>query len=143
MPHPIRLALSVVLLLLVPVLAGCSGGEKMTAEERAAAEREAQLARLAGDWTGQLNALGASLRIVVHVRRAPDGTLSATLDSPDQGTSGLRATAVSFEDGRFVMEVGSIRGTYTGTLQPDADVLDGQWTQGGQTFALNLRRTEG
>ncbi|MDX1548522.1 MAG: hypothetical protein R3247_16115 [Rhodothermales bacterium] len=143
MPHLIRFALAALLLLAVPVLAGCSGGEKMTAEERAAAEREAQLGRLAGDWAGQLNALGSSLRIVVHVRRAPDGTLSATLDSPDQGATGIRATDVSFEDGRFVMEVGSIGGTYTGTLQPDADVLDGQWTQGGQTFALNLRRTGG
>ena len=125
------------ILLLIVGLAACSGSEEVT-DDSAALEPPPQ-ARIVGDWQGRLNAMGASLRIVFHVTETAGGDLAATLDSPDQGATGIRASAVSFEGDQFRMEVDAIGGTYVGTLT-EAGLLEGTWTQGGQTFALNLRR---
>ena len=129
-----RYAVSLLLILLLA--AGCSGSkeaaEEMPMEEPAPA--------IVGDWSGQLNALGASLRIVFHVTEEPDGSLSATRDSPDQGATGLRVDEVTFDGEQVEMNVRSIGGTYTGTLQDDALTIEGTWMQGGQSFALDLQR---
>lgn len=125
------------LVLLAAGLAACSGSEEVM-DDPAAVEPPPQ-ARIVGDWQGRLNAVGASLRIVFHITETAGGDLAATLDSPDQGAAGIRASAVSFDGTRFRMEVDAIAGTYVGTLT-EAGVLEGQWTQSGQTFALNLRR---
>ena len=39
---------------------------------------------VAGDWQGTLHAGGAELRLVLHITKAADNTLKATLDSIDQ-----------------------------------------------------------
>ena len=128
-----------ILLVLVAVgLAACSGAEEVM-EEPAVVEPPPQ-ARVVGDWEGRLNALGASLRIVFHVTQTESGELAATVDSPDQGATGIRASAVSFDGSAFRMEVDAIGGVYVGTLT-DTGMLDGQWTQSGQTFELDMRRT--
>lgn len=125
-------------ILLLTVAAGCSGS-KEAAEEAPAMEEPPP--SVVGDWEGRLNAVGASLRIIFHIQEDADGTLSATLDSPDQGASGIRVDDVSFEDGVLRMEARAIGGSYVGTLQEDGALIDGSWTQGGQSFALDLRRT--
>ncbi|MGD1078140.1 MAG: hypothetical protein ABR881_07455 [Candidatus Sulfotelmatobacter sp.] len=45
----------------------------------------AQAQDIAGDWQGTLSAGGAELRLVLHITKAADGSLKATLDSVDQG----------------------------------------------------------
>ncbi len=113
------------------MLAGCSGARQAADEPPPS---------LVGDWSGQLNAMGTSLRIIFHVQEAADGTLTATLDSPDQGASGLQVNEVSLDGDQVRMVARGISGVYTGTLRPGAQAIDGTWAQGGQTFALNLER---
>ena len=40
-------------------------------------------------WAGALDAGGVTLRMIVHLSRSADGKLSATMDSPAQGATGI------------------------------------------------------
>jgi hypothetical protein len=97
-----------------------------------------------GTWDGILAGEGFELRVVFHIMRDDDGTLSATLDSPDQGAAGVPADDVTFEDGRLRLSIDAILGDYDGTLSDEGDTLEGTWSQAGQSLPLDLtRRADG
>src|SRR5687768_11132267 len=58
-----------------------------------------------GDWQGTLDVGAAKLRLVLHVTKK-DGRLSSTLDSPDQGATGLAVDTIDVTENsiRFVMK---------------------------------------
>lgn len=103
----------------------------------AAARQEA----LAGVWQGELALGPRHLTIVVRLERA-DGGWSATMDSPDQGTTGIPVDSVAVESGVVRLEVGEIGGSYEGRLGDDGTVLRGRWTQRGRSIPLVLRAVE-
>ena len=105
---------------------------------QAAAPPSAQAA-VVGDWSGTLNAGPAQLRLVIHLKAAPDGTLSGTLDSIDQGANDIPISTASFKDGKLEFNVASVNGTYEGTV--DKDEIKGTWTQ-GQPLELNFKRAQ-
>jgi hypothetical protein len=96
---------------------------------------------VAGLWQGTLKVPGAELRVVFHIDKAADGKLSATLDSPDQGATGIPVGDCSFSNGRLRLAVRSISGSFEGTLKDDSTV-EGTWTQGGASLPLVLKRIE-
>ncbi|MGO8932668.1 MAG: hypothetical protein ACLPLZ_01060 [Terracidiphilus sp.] len=96
--------------------------------------------QLAGDWQGTLSAGGAELRLVLHMGAARDGSLTATLDSVDQGAYGIPVSAISVNGTAFKMTVDAVHGTYTGTVNKDASEIDGTWSQ-GQPIDLNFHRS--
>ncbi|MGP8176278.1 MAG: hypothetical protein ACLP7O_17270, partial [Terracidiphilus sp.] len=49
-------------------------------------------AQIAGDWQGTLITPGPQLHLVLHIAAAKDGSLTATLDSVDQGANGIPVT---------------------------------------------------
>ncbi len=61
----------------------------------------AQAQDIAGDWQGTLSAGGAELRLVLHITKAADGSLKATLDSVDQGANGIPVSSISFKDSKL------------------------------------------
>lgn len=97
-------------------------------------------AQVAGDWTGSLKAGGTELSLVLHITEA-EGTLVATMDSPDQGAFGIPATAAVFSDKTLKVEFAAIGGTYVAKFKNNK--LDGMWTQNGRAFPLKLKRSEG
>ncbi len=54
--------------------------------QKAAADKQ-PIKVIAGHWLGTLDA-GVKLRVVVNIEQSPEGKLTATLDSPDQGAQG-------------------------------------------------------
>ena len=104
------------------------------------ASASAQSPPLAGDWLGTLKIQTMSLRMVFHVSRGSDGVWSATLDSPDQGATGLAVDGVSAEGANVRLSSSLLRGEYVGVMQPGDSVIEGSWSQGGRTFPLPLRR---
>ena len=97
---------------------------------------------LVGTWVGEL-ALGAvTVHIVFNVSDA-GGSLSATMDSPDQGAKGIPVSAARDDRGSVSLEVKSIGGVYRGTLAGDASRVEGQWAQGGATTPVVLKRWHG
>ena len=96
--------------------------------------------QLAGDWQGTLSAGGAELRLVLHMGAAKDGSLTATLDSVDQGAYGIPVTSITLKDSKFDLLCDAVHGTYEGTVNKDASEIDGTWSQ-GTPIDLNFHRS--
>jgi uncharacterized protein len=94
---------------------------------------------IVGDWHGSLKVGEAELRLVLHVTKADDGSLKATLDSIDQGAPGIPVNAVTLKDSKLDLTVEAVHGTYTGKVNADASEIDGTWTQGAP-LELNFHR---
>lgn len=112
---------------------GCGGGA--SAGPAAAPEPAPSVV---GTWTGALDAGGARLTIVVHLTGEP-GHLSGTMDSPDQGATGLALSGVTADARSVGFSVPIAHGSYRGTFTPDGH-LDGTWTQGPASLPLVLAR---
>ncbi len=97
---------------------------------------------LQGTWLGTLEIAGTKLRLVFNITAGPDGTLAATLDSPDQGAKGIAVSRVSTEDGTVVLESAVIGGRYEGTLDDDNSAIDGKWMQRGISLPLRMERVD-
>jgi hypothetical protein len=94
---------------------------------------------IAGDWQGTLSVGGTELRLVLHITKAPDGSLKATLDSVDQGANGIPVSSISLKDSKLNLGIEAVHGTYEGKVSPDAGTISGTWTQ-GQPLPLDFKR---
>lgn len=91
--------------------------------------------KVIGTWDGKLEAGGATYRLVVHVRN-DEGNLKGAMESPDQGPGEIATDTMKFEDNKLTFTINAIGGSYEGTLKDGK--LEGKWSQGGQSFDLNL-----
>jgi hypothetical protein len=81
------------------------------------------------------------LRIVFNIAKNPDGTLKATLDSPDQGAKDIPADSVKVEGDKLLIEIKGIRGSYSGVFKSATQEIEGSWTQNVQV-PLKLKRVD-
>ncbi|MFZ0804346.1 MAG: alpha/beta fold hydrolase [Terriglobales bacterium] len=91
-----------------------------------------------GAWMGSLDTGVIKLRVVFHIINTEDG-LTATLDSPDQGTKGLPVTSVTRDGASLKLEAKQIGGVFEGKIAADRSSIDGSWTQGGRSLPLVLK----
>jgi RNA polymerase sigma factor (sigma-70 family) len=91
-----------------------------------------------GHWKGAIDVKKVALNVVFNIALMPDGSYSATMDSPDQGATGIPATAAQFTYPNLRLEWNGIGGAYTGKLENGR--LSGVWSQGNATFSLKLER---
>ncbi|HZD48172.1 MAG TPA: hypothetical protein VE178_05440 [Silvibacterium sp.] len=98
----------------------------------------------AGDYAGMLG----PYHIKLHLHAAPDGSLTATVDSPDANMFGLQCTNFSLNGPAFSFNVPMVQGTWSGVVSADGSTLSGVWMQGtqgpqAQPHPLNLARGAG
>lgn len=94
-----------------------------------------------GNWEGVLDAgMQGKLRVVLHVTEAKDGSLTATLDSPDQNASGIPVTTITYKEPALHFESEPIKGSYDGTMNKEKSEITGEWKQGGGTLPLVFQR---
>jgi pimeloyl-ACP methyl ester carboxylesterase len=106
-----------------------------------AARADAKRGALDGDWQGSLAVPGGgSLRLALHVTRDPHGALAATIDSLDQGATGLAAQTVRVDGRHVVIVLKAPAAEFAGDLDDAGQLLSGQWKQGGTSLALVLHR---
>ena len=91
-----------------------------------------------GDWEGALAAMGQELTVVFHITEAEDGSLAATLDSPDQGAFGIPCQAPVVDGANVTIPVATVQGNYEGKIAEDGSTIEGTWTQGPNAFPLVL-----
>ncbi len=91
-----------------------------------------------GHWKGVLEVNNMALHIVFHIALLPDGSYSATMDSPDQGATGIPATAAEITYPNVRLEWNGIGGVFTGKLENGK--LSGTWRQGKAALPLKLER---
>jgi len=99
--------------------------------------------KVAGRFSGALNTGAIELTVVFNISAAPDGALSATADSPDQGAMGIPVAKTTFTNGDTLrLEIPAIAGSWEGKLSSDGNTLTGTWTQGGGSLPLTLKRQD-
>jgi len=106
-----------------------------------AAAQPAQTFNPVGIWVGTVSYGGVDLKIVVKISARPDGTLAATMDSPDQGVKDIPVDSVKAEAGRLQLDLKSIGGKYEGTFNAATKEIEGTWTQ-GIPLPLKLKRVD-
>lgn len=92
-----------------------------------------------GDWRGTLDAGAAKLDLVLHVIRK-DGALSATVDSPDQGATGLVVDSITVTGKSLRFEMKSLSAEYEGTFSSDGSKIEGEFRQQGVKLPLTFKR---
>jgi hypothetical protein len=97
---------------------------------------------IVGDWSGTLDP-GAQpkKRIVVHISAGQDGTLSGTIDYPDQDTSGIQITAITYKKSILHFESIPSLTVFDGTMSADKSTITGTIKQAGASLDLVLKRT--
>jgi len=95
---------------------------------------------LEGRWTGSLQAGEAVLHLVLHVSKAEDGSLKATIDSLDQGVYGIEVTSFIQNDSTLHFNVASVGASYEGRFAADHGTIEGNWTQGSAGLPLVFHR---
>jgi len=93
-----------------------------------------------GRWEGTLEAGGRSLRLVVRLEKAADGTATGAMDSVDQGANDLRLAGIITDGLSLRFSLPTVGGSYEGKLNKTTGELAGQWSQGGATLPLTLKR---
>jgi len=107
-----------------------------------AQEQVTSASGIEGIWEGKLKVLETEFRIVFNISKNPDGALSATMDSPDQGVTGFPVEEVIFKDNTLHLELKSAGGVYEGKISEDFLVIEGEWRQSGQILPLTVKRVD-
>ena len=92
-----------------------------------------------GDWSGKLNAAGQEIPLIFHFS-GTDDALTATMDSPSQGASGIPVEKVSFADGELSLSL--MGGQVLYVAQIKGETMEGTFKQGGAELPLNLSKGE-
>lgn len=94
---------------------------------------------ISGQWNGTLSVPGMSIRLVIHITATTDGYTS-TMDSPDQGATGLKVDTTSFEQGELKLTLLQLGATYEGKVKDT--MITGTFTQRGFGFPMKFTRSE-
>ncbi len=93
---------------------------------------------LDGDWNGTLNTpAGGQLRILFQFRNTPAG-LAVTPVNVDLRSATFPPSIATLSGKNLAMVFPALNGTYNGTLSDDGKIINGSWTQRGQSLPLNL-----
>jgi uncharacterized protein (TIGR03435 family) len=96
---------------------------------------------LTGTWQGALSLPGGKeLRTVVKISKGDSGALRGIFYSIDQGGQGIPVNTVTLQGSIVKMSLPAIAGSYEGKLEADGNSITGNWKQGPEPLALNLKR---
>jgi hypothetical protein len=93
-----------------------------------------------GDWEGKIDTGDGSLRVIVHLSQAADGTLNGSLDSPDQGATGTAIDSVNYREPDLHFAIQSFGSTFDGQMNNDHSEIAGVWKQSGRSLPLVFKR---
>lgn len=96
-------------------------------------------AQIAGAWKGAIETAGMKLQLTFHIEDK-DGQLSATLDVPDQGATGIPVDKVAYEHPDLTLSISAAGINYQGKVADNE--IQGVFKQGGQELPLNLVKTK-
>ena len=95
--------------------------------------------QICGSWLGNIETGAVTLRQVFNITLTDKDSLTATLDSPDQGAKNIPMGRVIASADSLKIEAPLLLGNYRGKLLNDT-LLSGIWTQRGQSLPLNLKK---
>ena len=92
---------------------------------------------ITGQWNGALKVQGTQLRIVFNISKTGTG-YSSTMDSPDQGATGIPVTTTTFVDSKLKLEMVNLRAEFNGELKENK--FEGTFKQNGMEFPMTLSK---
>ena len=101
----------------------------------------AQQHPVVGTWNGALSIGGTKLRLVFNISNTQDGTLTATMDSPDQGAKGIPVSETRLVNDSLYLSIKAIGGSYAGKVTSPT-TIDGHLKQAGMTMQIPLSKGE-
>lgn len=143
-----KFIICVVLLSIIIVSLGCvsqsDGSQKESSQLNDTNNTNTEdLKDIEGIWMGNLTVPGGlELRIVFNISTNSDGSINASMDSPDQGVSGIPVESVSYKNGNLNLGVKSIPGSFEGIYKENNKTIEGEWKQSGSAFPLVLEKVE-
>ncbi len=119
-----------------------SGSLKRTGEAKIEKQKASAAVskELEGDWEGALDTPNGTLRLAVHFKNQPDKTVQATIDSLDQNAMGLPLADVTQKDSSVEFFLRIAGGSFKGTLNKEGTQMVGEWSQGGGSLPLTLKK---
>ena len=93
-----------------------------------------------GDWEGKIDTGNGSLRVIVHISQSADGKLTGSLDSPDQGATGIAISTASYKEPDLHFAIESLGSSYDGKMNDDNSEITGEWKQSGLSLRLVFKR---
>jgi len=94
---------------------------------------------LAGSWMGKLSVSSVTLRIVYNLSLTEKDSITATLDSPDQGAKNIKIGPVTLNGKDIKILAPVMMAEYSGTIVNDT-LIEGSFRQAGMTFPLSLTK---
>lgn len=94
--------------------------------------------QIQGHWKGQIPINGVTFHLEFNIALMPDGSYTATLDSPDQAVSGYSATSAECSFPNVKLAWKSDDASYIGKINHGK--LSGTWTQGKVSVPLNFQK---
>ncbi len=95
---------------------------------------------LEGDWEGMLEVPGHPMRIALHFRNQPDGTVAATFANLDMDAGSVPLNDVRQAGQKVEFGVKVAHASFEGTLSKDGTELAGKFTHEGDSTPLTLRK---
>ncbi|MGA6985737.1 MAG: hypothetical protein WBZ01_06785 [Terriglobales bacterium] len=93
-----------------------------------------------GDWEGKIDTGNGSLRVIVHISQSADGKLTGSLDSPDQGATGIAIGTATYNEPDLHFSIESLGSSYDGKMNRDNSEITGYWKQSGLSLQLVFKR---
>jgi pimeloyl-ACP methyl ester carboxylesterase len=94
---------------------------------------------ITGSWLGSLDVNSIKLRLVFNIKLNDKDSLTASMDSPDQGAKNIPMGSVILKSDSLIIQAPLLLGNYKGAVKNDS-TIEGQWTQSGRSFKLDLRK---
>ncbi|MBS1688790.1 MAG: alpha/beta hydrolase [Bacteroidetes bacterium] len=91
-----------------------------------------------GSWEGAIKTT-KTIRLIFHIKEDA-GKLSATMDSPDQGVTGIACKAVNINGDSVTIDMSGIGIMYKGRMTTDTTIV-GVWKQGGMGIPIDFMKT--
>jgi dienelactone hydrolase len=96
--------------------------------------------RFKGSWMGKLSVNTLQLRLGVNLSVDNNGKIITLLDSPDQNAYGIKTDTTIISGDNITIKAKKLMAIYEGTIVQGDSLINGKWSQGGQTFDLNLKK---
>jgi pimeloyl-ACP methyl ester carboxylesterase len=98
--------------------------------------------KITGNWQGKLNIMGKELRLVFKVAKTAGDSLTASLDSPDQGVKDIPVSKVFCSNDSVYFGIQIIAGYFSGKPDFAANIIEGKWLQAGLDLPLKLEKVD-
>src|ERR1035437_654047 len=99
------------------------------------------MGKIKGSWSGPMKVGAAELTLVINITMDEKDNFVVTIDSPDQGVTGLATSKVNVTQDSLLVKSKVLKASYEGAFAESFTILKGQWKQSGMTFPLDLHHS--